>query len=154
GDPHLGNYTVRKDNSLNLLDFGCIRIFKPQLVEGVITLYEALRKKDRNMAAEAYKAWGFKNPSKALIDVLNIWAQFIYAPLLEDKTRLIEETNTGLYGRETANKVHKELRKLGGVEVPREFVFMDRAAVGLGSVFLRLRAEVNWYRMFHELIGG
>jgi hypothetical protein len=105
------------------------------------------------MAAEAYKAWGFKNPSKDLIDTLNIWAQFIYAPLLEDKTRLIEETNTGIYGRETANKVHQELRKLGGVTVPREFVFMDRAAIGLGSVFLRLGAEINWYRMFHELIG-
>ena len=87
-----------------------------------------------------------------LIDTLNIWAQFIYAPLLEDKTRLIEETNTGIYGRETANKVHIELRKLGGVEVPREFVFMDRAAIGLGSVFLRLGAEINWHRMFHDLI--
>ncbi len=152
GDPHLGNYTARKDGSLNLLDFGCIRIFRPELVQGVITLYEALRTNNREMAAEAYKEWGFKNPSKALVETLNIWAQFIYAPLLEDKTRAIDETNTGLYGRETANKVHNELRKLGGVTVPREFVFMDRAAVGLGSVFLRLGAEINWYRMFHELI--
>ena len=29
---------------------------------------------------------------------------------------------------------------------------MDRAAIGLGSVFLRLRAEVNWYRLFHDTI--
>ena len=29
---------------------------------------------------------------------------------------------------------------------------MDRAAVGLGSVFMHLIAEVNWYRVFHELI--
>ena len=27
---------------------------------------------------------------------------------------------------------------------PREFVLMDRGAVGLGSVFLRLHAELNW----------
>ena len=154
GDPHLGNYTVRKDNSLNLLDFGCVRIFKPELVQGVITLYRALRDNKPELAVEAYKAWGFANISKPLIEVLNIWAQFIYAPLLEDKTRLIEETNTGLYGRETANKVHQELRKIGGIEVPREFVFMDRAAIGLGSVFLRLGAEINWHRMFHELISG
>jgi hypothetical protein len=44
------------------------------------------------------------------------------------------------------------LRRVGGVEVPREFVFMDRAAVGLGSVFLHLKAEVNWYRLFQETI--
>jgi hypothetical protein len=72
--------------------------------------------------------------------------------LLEDRTRSIDETNTGLYGREAANKVHAELRKIGGVTVPREFVFMDRAAIGLGSVFLRLNAEINWYRMFQEVI--
>ncbi len=153
GDPHLGNYTVCADNSINLLDFGCIRVFRPELVAGVLTLYQALQKNQPDLAIEAYKAWGFKSPSRTLVDVLNIWAKFIYAPILEDKTRLIEETNTGVYGRETANKVHAELRKLGGgVTVPREFVFMDRAAIGLGSVFLRLGAEVNWYRMFHELI--
>jgi hypothetical protein len=36
--------------------------------------------------------------------------------------------------------------------VPREFVFMDRAAIGLGSVFTHLKAEVNWHRLFQELI--
>lgn len=152
GDPHLGNYTVRKDDSINLLDYGCIRVFKPELVQGVITLYRALQEGRVEMAVEAYKAWGFTSPSKQLVEILNIWAAFIYAPLLEDKTRLIEETNTGLYGRETANKVHRELREIGGVTVPREFVFMDRAAIGLGSVFLRLGAEINWYRQFQGLI--
>ena len=29
---------------------------------------------------------------------------------------------------------------------------MDRAAVGLGSVFMHLKAEVNWYQIFHQLI--
>ena len=28
----------------------------------------------------------------------------------------------------------------------------DRAAVGLGSVFMHLGAEVNWHELFHELI--
>lgn len=153
GDPHLGNYTFQKDLTLNLLDYGCVRIFPPELVAGVITLYRALLNNDHEMAVEAYKAWGFTNPSKALIEALNIWARFIYAPLLEDKARLIEETNTGQYGRQTANRVHVELRKIGGVTIPREFVFMDRAAVGLGSVFLRLKAKVNWYRQFNELVG-
>jgi predicted unusual protein kinase regulating ubiquinone biosynthesis (AarF/ABC1/UbiB family) len=152
GDPHLGNYSVRKDLSINLLDYGCVRVFKPELVHAVITLYEALREGREEMAVEAYKAWGFTRPSKRLVEILNIWAKFIYAPLLEDKTRPIDETNTGLYGRETARKVHEELRKIGGVSVPREFVFMDRTAIGLGSVFLRLNAEINWYRMFQELI--
>ena len=48
--------------------------------------------------------------------------------------------------------MHRDIRRLGGVRPPREFVFMDRAAIGLGSVFLHLKAEINWYRLFHELI--
>jgi hypothetical protein len=35
---------------------------------------------------------------------------------------------------------------------PREFVLMDRSAIGLGGVFLRLRAELNWSRLFVELM--
>ena len=66
----------------------------------------------------------------------------------------MQETNSSTYGAEAASKVHKELKKIGGVKPPREFVFMDRAAIGLGSVFLHLDAEVNWYRIFHELIDG
>jgi hypothetical protein len=50
--------------------------------------------------------------------------------------------------------VHAELRRLGPVTPPREFVFMDRAAIGLGAVFLHLKAEINWYRLFHDLIDG
>ena len=51
-----------------------------------------------------------------------------------------------------AESVHRDIRRLGGVRPPREFVFMDRAAIGLGSVFLHLKAAINWYRLFHELI--
>ena len=36
--------------------------------------------------------------------------------------------------------------------MPREFVFMDRAAIGLGAVFLHLAAELNFHRLFNEAI--
>ena len=152
GDPHLGNYSVRPDGSVNLLDFGCVRVFRPDFVAGVIDLYKALRDGDDDLAVHAYTNWGFDNLTKDKIEVLNLWARFIYAPLMEDRMRPIQETNNGMYGREVAEKVHAELRRIGGVAPPREFVLMDRAAIGLGSVFLHLKAEINWYRMFHEMI--
>ncbi|NCT41031.1 MAG: AarF/ABC1/UbiB kinase family protein [Alphaproteobacteria bacterium] len=156
GDPHLGNYTVRDDNSINLLDFGCVRVFPPDFVGGVIDLYHALQRKDNALAVHAYETWGFKNLSKDQIETLNIWAEFLYSPILEDKVRTIGHADGAIYGRETAEKVHKKLRELsrdnGGVSVPREFVFMDRAALGLGSVFIHLNAEINWYKVFNEMI--
>lgn len=153
GDPHLGNYSVRPDDSVNLLDFGAVRVFRPRFVKGVIDLYRAIRDDDQALAVEAYETWGFTGLSKEMIGVLNQWAGFLYAPLLEDKPRAIADTNSGIYGRSVAEKVHADLRRLGGVKPPREFVLMDRAAIGLGSVFLHLKAHVNWYRLFQDLIG-
>ncbi|MBK67389.1 MAG: ABC transporter ATP-binding protein [Rickettsiales bacterium] len=155
GDPHLGNYSIRDDYSINLLDFGCVRIFPARFVNGVLELYHALLTNDEERAVEAYKSWGFNNISKELVEVLNVWARFLYAPVMDDRVRKIGEPSTqGVYGRETAEKVHAELRKVGGVTVPQEFVFMDRAALGLGSVFLHLQAEINWYQLFNELTQG
>ena len=152
-DPHLGNYSVCENHTINLLDFGCIRIFKPKFVGGVIDLYRALVDDDRDLAVHAYETWGFENLTHEVIDTLNLWAEFVYAPLLEDRPRRIQEFETGgVYGLEVAEEVHRRLRELGGVTPPREFVFMDRAAIGLGGVFLHLKAEINWHRMFHELI--
>ncbi len=154
GDPHLGNYSANNDLQINLLDFGCVRIFKPSFVEGVINLYFAIMNKNEELAVHAYESWGFENINKELINILNIWAKFLYSPLLEDKVRKMQETNSTAYGAEAAAKVHKELKKIGGVKPPREFVFMDRAAIALGSVFLHLDAEINWYRIFNSLIEG
>jgi predicted unusual protein kinase regulating ubiquinone biosynthesis (AarF/ABC1/UbiB family) len=152
GDPHLGNYSARPDRGINLLDFGCIRVFEPKFVKGVIDLYFALRDGDEALAVHAYETWGFTNLDRAVIDVLNMWAEYVYRPLMEDRTQSIQKDHNVQYGAQVAGKVQQELRRLGGVKPPREFVLMDRAAIGLGSVFLRLRAEINWYRLFHELI--
>ena len=155
GDPHLGNYSVRGDHGLNLLDFGCIRIFPPNFVAGVVDLYWALERNDRDLAVSAYERWGFHGLSRELIDALNIWARFIYGPLLDDRERTIADgVKPSEYGRKEAFEVHKRLATLGPVRPPREFVFMDRAAIGLGAVFLHLAARLNFRRLFVEAIEG
>jgi predicted unusual protein kinase regulating ubiquinone biosynthesis (AarF/ABC1/UbiB family) len=153
GDPHLGNYTIRENLDLNLLDYGCIRTFRPQFVEGVISLYTALLKNDNALAVHAYETWGFKDLRKELIEALNIWARFIYAPMLDDRVRTVADgVEPSAYGRKEAFQVHQLLKQLGPVKPPREFVFMDRAAIGLGAVFLHLQAEMNFYKFFNEEI--
>ncbi|MGI9520565.1 MAG: ABC1 kinase family protein [Hyphomicrobiaceae bacterium] len=157
GDPHLGNYTVFEKGGrpagINLLDYGCIRSFPPVFVQGVIDLYTGLLTENRDLVVHAYETWGFKGLTNELIDAMNIWAQFIYGPLLDDRERTMAEgTTPAEYGRREAFSVHKILKEKGPVTIPREFVFMDRAAIGLGGVFLHLDAKLNWYRAFNETI--
>ncbi|MSP00300.1 MAG: AarF/ABC1/UbiB kinase family protein [Acetobacteraceae bacterium] len=152
GDPHMGNYQARPDGSVNLLDFGAIRVFQPKFVRGVIDLYEAVRDNDNSKAHRAYETWGFTDMSQEKMDVLGLWARFLYEPLTDDRVRRIQETDDSQFGRAVAVEVHTGLKRTGGVKPPREFVLMDRSAIGLGGVFLRLRAELNWSKLFRELI--
>ena len=157
GDPHLGNYTVFSEGGepqgINLLDYGCIRIFHPRFVGGVVDLYKGLLHDDQARIVHAYESWGFRRLNRELIDILNIWARFIYGPLLEDRVRTVADgVKPGEYGRRQAFEVHRALKERGPVTVPREFVFMDRAAVGLGAVFLHLRSELNYHRLFEAEI--
>jgi predicted unusual protein kinase regulating ubiquinone biosynthesis (AarF/ABC1/UbiB family) len=157
GDPHLGNYTVfRADGrpaGINLLDYGCIRIFAPKFVGGVIDLYHGLLRGDESLIVHAYETWGFRGLKREVISALNIWARFIYGPLLDDRVRsLADGVKPSEYGRREAFRVHQALKELGPVKVPREFVFMDRAAIGLGAVFLHLGAELNFHRLFNAAI--
>jgi predicted unusual protein kinase regulating ubiquinone biosynthesis (AarF/ABC1/UbiB family) len=157
GDPHLGNYTAfyadGEPRGINLLDYGCIRIFPPAFVGGVVDLYHGLRTGDDALVVHAYETWGFRALTRDLIDTLNIWARFIYGPLLDGRVRTMADgVKPSEYGRREAFRVHQALRKRGPVTVPREFVFMDRAAIGLGGVFLHLAAELNFYELFNAAI--
>jgi predicted unusual protein kinase regulating ubiquinone biosynthesis (AarF/ABC1/UbiB family) len=152
GDPHLGNYSVfaapagdgsavlPEPGGINLLDYGCIRTFPTPFVQGVIDLYNGLLHDKRALVVHAYETWGFVGLSNELIDVL--------------EREIADGTTPGQYGRKEAFAVHKALQEKGPVRVPREFVFMDRAAIGLGGVFLHLRAKLNWHNIFNATIEG
>jgi len=164
GDPHLGNYSVvvrgaeaaREVEAVNLYDYGCVRVFPASFVGGVVDLYRGLADGDAERVVLAYEQWGFVNLKRGTIDALNIWARFIYGPLIEDRVRSIADgVKPGEYGRREIATVMRALKEQGGsLKVPREFVFMDRAAIGLGGAFLRLGAELNFHRLFEEAIDG
>ncbi len=159
GDPHLGNYTMfrrgrRTRRGINLLDYGCIRIFPPRFVGGVVDLYHGLRDGDDAQVVHAYETWGFKNLSartdrhSQYLGTLHLW------PVARRSGAHVSPmaSNPANMAAREAFRVHQALAAKGPVTVPREFVFMDRAAIGLGGVFLHLHAELNFYQLFNEAI--
>jgi predicted unusual protein kinase regulating ubiquinone biosynthesis (AarF/ABC1/UbiB family) len=162
GDPHLGNYSVvatvvggaQRIEAVNLFDYGCVRIFPPRFVNGTVELYQALKTKNQARTVHAYELWGFGKLSHATIEAMNIWARFLCGPVLDDRVRTVADgVKPGDYGRREIGAVMRALRAQGGeLAVPREFVFLDRAAIGLGAAFLRLRAEMNFHRLYESAI--
>jgi predicted unusual protein kinase regulating ubiquinone biosynthesis (AarF/ABC1/UbiB family) len=140
---------------INLLDFGCVRVFPPHFVAGVVGLYHGFMNDDEERIVEAYRAWGFRDLTRETIETLNIWARFIYAPLLDDRVRTIADgVAPQSYGRREVWEVKQRLRPHGPITIPREFVLLDRAAIGLGAVMLHLKAELNFHRLFADAISG
>jgi predicted unusual protein kinase regulating ubiquinone biosynthesis (AarF/ABC1/UbiB family) len=162
GDPHLGNYAVvasgrgeaRAVEGINLFDYGCVRIFPPRFVRGVVELYLALRANDEGRIAEAYAMWGFTDLTRGALEAMNIWARFICGPILDDRVRTAADgVKPSEYGRREIGAVMRALRAAGGgLVIPREFVFLERATIGLGGAFLRLGARLNFHRMYEDAI--
>jgi hypothetical protein len=89
------------------------------------------------------------------VEVLNLWARFIFTPLLDDRVRVVDDgVPAAEYGMRQANEVFSKLKALGGVKPPREFVFMDRAAIGLGGALIRMGARLNFHKLFEEEIAA
>jgi predicted unusual protein kinase regulating ubiquinone biosynthesis (AarF/ABC1/UbiB family) len=162
GDPHLGNYTVAAPardgagpiEAINLFDYGCVRIFPPRFVNGVVELYRALKAEDEARLAEAYTMWGFSDLSPGAFAAMNIWARFLCGPVLDDRVRTAADgVSPGEYGRREIGQVMRALRaEGGGLVIPREFVFLERATIGLGAAFLRLGARLNFHRLYEDAI--
>ena len=164
GDPHLGNYTVaasgegakRSVEGLNLFDYGCVRIFPPRFVRGVVELYRALEANDKARIAEAYAMWGFPKLTPGMTEAMTVWARFMCGPILDDRVRTAADgVKPSEYGRREIGQVMRALKAEGGdLTVPREFVFLERATIGLGGAFLRLGARLNFHRIYEDAIAG
>jgi predicted unusual protein kinase regulating ubiquinone biosynthesis (AarF/ABC1/UbiB family) len=162
GDPHLGNYTVaasgegerRSVDGVNHYDYGCVRIFPPRFVLGVVELYRALEANDKARTAHAFEMWGFHKLTPGTIEAMTIWARFMCGPILDDRVRTAADgVKPSEYGRREIGQVMRALKaEGGGLPVPREFVFLERATIGLGSAFLRLGARLNFHRMYEDAI--
>jgi predicted unusual protein kinase regulating ubiquinone biosynthesis (AarF/ABC1/UbiB family) len=150
GDPHFGNYRITENCHIILLDFGCVREFSKTFLEGSIQLYAALERDNMNQAKEAYEMWGFTGLTSEIIEALNIWAKFLYEPLLDNRVRPLILSDDA--GKKAAKAVIDALKQAGTVRPPKEFVFMDRAAVGIGSAMIHLGVELNWHQLFQDLL--
>jgi predicted unusual protein kinase regulating ubiquinone biosynthesis (AarF/ABC1/UbiB family) len=155
GDAHLGNYTIRDGGGINLLDFGCVRVFPAGVVGGLVNLYRAIGSDDDDLAAKAYADWGFAKVTPDLVEKMNVWSRLVFAPLVDDRVRRLTGNDDAVSGGvDHIWALKQRLREGETVRPPRAFVFVARAIVGIGAALVQLKAELNWHRMFEQIIDG
>ena len=152
GDPHLGNYTVAPDATVQPSRFR-LRGVLPHFIHAGRhrSLSRAGERGDTPIAVHAYQSWGFGDLSAGNDRGAGPLGALCLRPDARRSRRLIQEkangapngAANGADGAAVVKSVRRDIRRLSGVRPPREFVFMDRAAVGLGSVFMHLKAEME-----------
>ncbi|HEV7886309.1 MAG TPA: AarF/ABC1/UbiB kinase family protein [Acidimicrobiales bacterium] len=149
-DPHPGNYLFHEDGTVTFLDFGCIKRFTAEHRERLIDIGRAVLADDAARFAHAMAAAGF-GPEAREPDRLYAALRPNYLPVLEaqpwtyspETTKAIVDANLGMT---------EEYRRIARhFEVPPDYLFLGRVALGTHSVLSGLRATGHWRSVISEL---
>ena len=153
-DPHWGNYLFNDDASIGLVDFGCVKYFRPESAAYLrsVFLYPGARDSldFRRILEKHYRSVGMKLPPatrRALIGFADNFYRKVYPPELE-KQQPFDFGNASFlrdYVRESTN-----LFRTKGVLT--EYIFMGRAEMGLYQTLHRLRAQVPTSRIVRKYL--
>ena len=151
-DPHPGNYLFHEDGAVTFLDFGCVKRFAPATMERIKDVGKAMLAEDAGAAARAMADAGFlPGPDVIPADRLYAAMRQSYLPMVEpqpwtyrpESVAAIIEANIGMT---------EEYRAIArDFDVPPDYVFLGRLAIGTHSVLSGLRATGMWRSMLEEL---
>jgi predicted unusual protein kinase regulating ubiquinone biosynthesis (AarF/ABC1/UbiB family) len=153
-DPHPGNYLFPQDGSVVFLDFGSVKMFRRETRALLMKQLDAVIAGDAAGLVDALQQAGFfpasiPDPAKLLK-----WWRAFNEPVLEDR----EWTYTPEYAREVGRMTSDPrggyadlMRKLN---LPPEYLLLNRIHWGVNSILGRLGARANWHRIMLELRGG
>lgn len=147
-DPHPGNYFVVGDLDapqslkLALLDYGCIKIFDPDVVDGFVDLTRAwLAEDDDAIHAALSKLDMFDDPdSREEFEDLRIIGGYFCTGLDSDLYSFAEDS----YAKRGREVIEYFVKRRRIPKAQREFIFLSRVILGYFEYFSRLRLAMNF----------
>jgi predicted unusual protein kinase regulating ubiquinone biosynthesis (AarF/ABC1/UbiB family) len=143
-DPHWGNYLFTDDAGIGLVDFGCVKYLRPEIVAYLrsVCLYPGSRDSAefRRLLERPHEQLGGKllpATRRAFIDFADNFYRKVYPPKPENQ-RCFDFSDTA-FMRDYLQAGKNLLRTKG---VLAEFIFMSRAEMGLYQTLHRLKARV------------
>jgi predicted unusual protein kinase regulating ubiquinone biosynthesis (AarF/ABC1/UbiB family) len=142
-DPHPGNYIVRADGRLAMLDYGSTREFDRAFVRKLAALTAAVHADDRRALHRSLIDLGMvQEATRYDYDAARTLIRSFYGPMLRDEVLSIAKGEA--MPLRAVLETKRELLKL---HLPGEFLFVLRIRFGVMSVLAQLGARANWYRL-------
>jgi predicted unusual protein kinase regulating ubiquinone biosynthesis (AarF/ABC1/UbiB family) len=141
-DPHPGNYILQSDGGVVFLDYGCVKFFRPEFIRDLQALNRSLLHDDRASFETLLKKMEVVLPGKPY-ELEELWAFFCYhtAPFRVDQ----EFAFTKEWVREAFAVM--DPTKQTRINLPKDFVFLNRITFGLNSIMLSLEGRENFHRL-------
>jgi predicted unusual protein kinase regulating ubiquinone biosynthesis (AarF/ABC1/UbiB family) len=153
GDPHPGNYLFPSDGSVVFLDFGSVKMFSSATRDGLRTQLQAIRRGDVPELVSSLAAAGFLTSERPVdTDRLMQWFRMFNKPILEDRTWTYTPDFARAVIRTTTDPRAGYLDLLRKLNMPPDYLMLNRIQWGVNSILGRLRATANWYRITDEFL--
>lgn len=155
GDPHPGNYIFRPGGQVTFLDYGLVKHFDEDAIDGFMTLIEAMVVDDdmvkyRTHAIEQ-KLLSPEAEGNVTEDQLREYFGHFYEFVQQDGLY----TTTSEYASETVRKIFATGETREGIaqytNMPPNYTIVQRINLGLLAVFGELEATANWRKIAEEL---
>ena len=152
-DPHPGNYLFHEDGTVTFLDFGCVKRFEVDEVDGMARILLAVVADDAPELRAALEAAGFIDPSSHVrADRLLEWYSVLMRPVLAPQpwtftpeyAALAVATTYDVYGE--WGDVIREFR------IEPAYVMTNRIQLGMNSVLAGLGAMGDWRAVFDRVV--
>ncbi len=139
-DPHPGNYCFREDGRVVVFDYGCVRVFEPDVARAFAALAQAVRDDDRGAVCNALRALGAApSDNDDVYRHLRSLLRGFFGPLLQPGAHRVEGRIVVEMGQVMRDKL-----AIARLRLPGRLVFLFRIRFGLFAVLARLGAVCDW----------
>jgi predicted unusual protein kinase regulating ubiquinone biosynthesis (AarF/ABC1/UbiB family) len=153
-DPHPGNYLFPGDGSVVFLDFGSVKMFRRQTRALILEQLDAVIAQDAQRLVEALRKGGFLPASIPDPQKMLGWFCVFNEPVRSDRVF----TYTPEFAREVTRVLSDPRRGYADLmrklNLPPDYLLLNRIHWGVNSILGRLRATANWHRITKDLRGG
>jgi predicted unusual protein kinase regulating ubiquinone biosynthesis (AarF/ABC1/UbiB family) len=156
-DPHPGNYLLRDDGRLAILDYGNVKVVRREWLLTSRRLIRAVVEDDEPAFMAALRELGYVHREER-IDAAELMRQAVDGGdwFLRDKeTQITPEYVAGVISRlSDPRTMQSSLRLARGLKIPPEEIWFRRVQIGVLAVAGRLRARGNFHRRMREYVFG
>jgi predicted unusual protein kinase regulating ubiquinone biosynthesis (AarF/ABC1/UbiB family) len=153
GDPHPGNYLF-DGGRVAFLDFGCVKRFPEPMFHTWRAMVRSHLAGDRDRFRALAAELGFFRADDRTLDADRVYDYFayFYEPFHEDR----EFAFTREYNQRSFRQILAPDGQFAGMQrhlnMPRDFVFVNRIHWGVYSILARLGVRANFHRIHREYL--